>query len=135
MDQALSDRERFLLARGDLAVVALKAVANALQPAQDTNNRLANQLKAIQAKQPMGQQTLLSVSSEVVSSVDSTLTEAVQMLQSTLAELDAFSQSAELPTTEEFAVQNIIDVIKQSSPAYADKTDDEIKRLAGLWQS
>lgn len=126
-----SEQERYLIARGDIAIVALKAVLNALTPTLDTNERTATQLQAIQAKQPQGGVTLLSVVSEVTTKTALTLSTTVELVKQTLAELDAFSASTEI-ATDDTAVENVLNAIRESSEVYRNKTDEELKRIIGL---
>lgn len=128
----ISDKERYLIARGDVAIVALKAVLNLLEPTRDTNERTATQLQAVQAKQPQGNVTLLSIVTQVATQTSLSLTSATETIKQALHEIDYFSRETEQENSESSAVSNVINAIRQSSEIYANKSDDEIKQIIGL---
>lgn len=128
----ISDKERYLIARGDVAIVALKAVLNLLEPTRDTNERTATQLQAVQAKQPQGNVTLLSVVTQVATQTSLSLASATETIKQALHEIDYFSSETEQENSESSAVSNVINAIRQSSEIYANKSDDEIKQIIGL---
>ena len=128
----ISDKERYLIARGDVAIVALKAVLNTLEPTRDTNERTATQLQAVQAKQPQGNVTLLSIVTQVATQTSLSLTSATETIKQALHEIDYFSSETEQENSESSAVSNVINAIRQSSEIYANKSDDEIKQIIGL---
>ena len=128
----ISDKERYLIARGDVAIVALKAVLNLLEPTRDTNERTATQLQAVQAKQPQGNVTLLSIVTQVATQTSLSLASATETIKQALHEIDYFSSETEQENSESSAVLNVINAIRQSSEIYANKSDDEIKQIIGL---
>lgn len=128
----ISDKERYLIARGDVAIVALKAVLNLLEPTRDTNERTATQLQAVQAKQPQGNVTLLSIVTQVATQTSLSLASATETIKQALHEIDYFSSETEQENSESSAVSNVISAIRQSSEIYANKSDDEIKQIIGL---
>lgn len=128
----ISDKERYLIARGDVAIVALKAVLNLLEPTRDTNERTATQLQAVQAKQPQGNVTLLSIVTQVATQTSLSLASATETIKRALHEIDYFSSETEQENSESSAVSNVINAIRQSSEIYANKSDDEIKQIIGL---
>lgn len=128
----ISDKERYLIARGDVAIVALKAVLNLLEPTRDTNERTATQLQAVQAKQPQGNVTLLSIVTQVATQTLLSLASATETIKQALHEIDYFSSETEQENSESSAVSNVINAIRQSSEIYANKSDDEIKQIIGL---
>lgn len=128
----ISDKERYLIARGDVAIVALKAVLNLLEPTRDTNERTATQLQAVQAKQPQGNVTLLSIVTQVATQTSLSLASAIETIKQALHEIDYFSSETEQENSESSAVSNVINAIRQSSEIYANKSDDEIKQIIGL---
>ena len=128
----ISDKERYLIARGDVAIVALKAVLNLLEPTRDTNERTATQLQAVQAKQPQGNVTLLSIVTQVATQTSLSLASATETIKQALQEIDYFSSETEQENSESSAVSNVINAIRQSSEIYANKSDDEIKQIIGL---
>lgn len=128
----ISDKERYLIARGDVAIVALKAVLNLLEPTRDTNERTATQLQAVQAKQPQGNVTLLSIVTQVATQTSLSLASATETIKQALHEIDYFSSETEQENSESSAVSNVINAIRQSSEIYANKSDNEIKQIIGL---
>lgn len=128
----ISDKERYLIARGDVAIVALKAVLNLLEPTRETNERTATQLQAVQAKQPQGNVTLLSIVMQVATQTSLSLASATETIKQALHEIDYFSSETEQENSESSAVSNVINAIRQSSEIYANKSDDEIKQIIGL---
>lgn len=128
----ISDKERYLIARGDVAIVALKAILNILEPTRDTNERTATQLQAVQAKQPQGNVTLLSIVTQVATQTSLSLASATETIKQALHEIDYFSSETEQENSESSAVSNVINAIRQSSEIYANKSDDEIKQIIGL---
>lgn len=128
----ISDKERYLIARGDVAIVALKAVLNLLEPTRDTNERTATQLQAVQAKQPQGNVTLLSIVTQVATQTSLSLASATETIKQALHEIDYFSSETEQENSESSAVSNVINAIRQSSEIYANKSDGEIKQIIGL---
>lgn len=128
----ISDKERYLIVRGDVAIVALKAVLNLLEPTRDTNERTATQLQAVQAKQPQGNVTLLSIVTQVATQTSLSLASATETIKQALHEIDYFSSETEQENSESSAVSNVINAIRQSSEIYANKSDDEIKQIIGL---
>lgn len=128
----ISDKERYLIARGDVAIVALKAVLNLLEPTRDTNERTATQLQAVQAKQPQGNVTLLSIVTQVATQTSLSLASATETIKQALHEIDYFSSETEQENSESSAVSNVINAIRQSSEIYTNKSDDEIKQIIGL---
>lgn len=128
----LTETERQLTARGDIAIIALRAILKALKPAQEVNHNTAVRLQEIQNRQPQGQQTLLSVVLQVVQQTDLTLTESVSLAENTLMELAAFCDENGFENTSESAEKNLFEALRQYSPAYTDKTDEQLRELLGL---
>ena len=128
----ISDKERYLIARGDVAIVALKAVLNLLEPTRETNERTATQLQAVQAKQPQGNVTLLSIVTQVATQTSLSLASATETIKQALHEIDYFSSETEQENSESSAVSNVINAIRQSSEIYANKSVDEINQIIGL---
>lgn len=130
--EQISERERMLIARGDVALTTLQAVLKVIRPALETNSKTAEQLNAILAKQPSQQPTLLSITAQVATQTTATLHSVVETIEQTNAELLAFEQSAGISDTVGDAERNVIDGIRQSSDFYSDKSDEEIRKLVGL---
>lgn len=128
----ISERERMLIARGDVALVTLQAILKAVLPALETNSKTAEQLNAILAKQPSATPTLLSVTAQVATQTTATLQSVVKLVESTNAELTAFEQSAGIADTVKDAENNVLEAIRQCSEFYATKTDEELRKLVGL---
>lgn len=130
--EQISERERMLIARGDVALATLQAVLNVIKPAMDTNGKTSNQLNAILAKQPTQQSTLLSITAQVTTQTTATLHSVVDIIEQTRAELAAFEEQAGLAELVGDAERNVLDGIRQSSDFYSDKSDEELRKLVGL---
>ena len=128
----ITDKEQYLIARGDVAIVALKAILNTLLPAQEANERMATQLQAVQAKQPPGNVTLLSISTQVVLNTALSLSSATETIKQALHEIEHFSTETGQSVEDNTAVENVLSAIRKSSEIYASKTDEELKKLIGL---
>lgn len=129
----LSERERVLLVRGDVAVVALRAVLNSLKPAQATNRTTRQQLQSVLAKQPnTGQQTLLSVVTDVTSQMDNTLTTVIATIEQSLNDIGTFSGEDASSDPTDRAVQNVLAGARLSSDFYRDKSDEELRKILGI---
>lgn len=129
--EQISERERMLIARGDVALATLQAVLKGLKPTLDTNSKLAEQLNAILAKQPQ-QQTLLSITAQVANQTTVTLQSLVSLIENSNAELIAFEQSAGVADTIWDAERNVLEAIRASSEVYQSKSDEELRQLVGL---
>lgn len=127
----ISERERMLIARGDVALATLQAVLKGLKPTLDTNSKLAEQLNAILARQPQ-QQTLLSITAQVANQTTVTLQSLVSLIETSNAELTAFEQSAGVTDTVGDAERNVLEAIRASSEIYQSKSDEELRQLVGL---
>ena len=131
--EELSERERVLLVRGDVAVAALRAVLNSLKPAQATNRTTNQQLQGILAKQPnTGQQTLLSVVAGVTAQMDVTLSSVISTLEQSLHEIGTFTGEDDSIDTTERAVQNVLAGARLSSEVSRTKSDEELRKILGL---
>lgn len=128
----ITDKEQYLIARGDVAIVALKAILNTLLPAQEANERMATQLQAVQAKQPPGNVTLLSISTQVVLNTALSLSSATETIKQALHEIEHFSTETGQSVEDNTAVENVLSAIRKSSEIYAGKTDEELKKIIGL---
>lgn len=128
----ITDKEQYLIARGDVAIIALKAILNTLLPAQEANERMATQLQAVQAKQPPGNVTLLSISTQVVLNTALSLSSATETIKQALHEIEHFSTETGQSVEDNTAVENVLSAIRKSSEIYASKTDEELKKLIGL---
>ena len=128
----ITDKEQYLIARGDVAIVALKAILNTLLPAQEANERMATQLQAVQAKQPPGNVTLLSISTQVVLNTALSLSSVTDTIKQALHEIEHFSTETGQSVEDNTAVENVLSAIRKSSEIYASKTDEELKKLIGL---
>lgn len=128
----ISERERMLIARGDVALATLQAILKTVTPALETNSKTAEQLNAILAKQPSSQPTLLSITAQVATQTTVSLQAVVNLIESTNAELTAFERSAGIADTVKDAEQNVLEGIRRSSEFYANKTDEELRNLVGL---
>ena len=131
----LSERERLLIARGDVAIATMQAVLKALLPAYETNSKTAEQLNAINAKTPNSdpsKPTLLSITAQVTTKTSAVLLDVIQAIETSNNELRVFAQYAGITDTVSDAEGNIINAIRESSDFYRDTSDDEIRKMVGL---
>ena len=131
----LSERERLLIARGDVAIATMQAVLKALLPAYETNSKTAEQLTAINATATRGnpsQPTLLSITAQVTTKTSAVLYDVIQAIETSNRELKVFAQYAGIEDTVSDAEGNIVNAIRESSEFYRDKSDDEIRKMVGL---
>lgn len=128
-----SELERLLIARGDVAIACLQAVLRGIKPALDTNRKTAQQLNSVIARQPSDSpSTLLTVTAQVVTQTSSTLTDLVNLIESTSAELKGFVQGAGIEDTIGDAERNVLSAIRQTSDVYGDKSEEDLRKLVGL---
>lgn len=129
----ISEREYILTVRGDIAIIALRAVLNSLYPALETNLKTANQLKSVQANQPpTNQPTLLSVVTQVADQNSIVLNSVISTIKQCLVEIDFLSGRNDIDNDQDTAITNIVNAIRSCSEVYADKSDEEIKKIIGL---
>ena len=93
---------------------------------------MATQLQAVQAKQPPGNVTLLSISTQVVLNTALSLSSATETIKQALHEIEHFSTETGQSVEDNTAVENVLSAIRKSSEIYAGKTDEELKKLIGL---
>ena len=131
----LSERERLLIARGDVAIATMQAVLKALLPAYETNSKTAEQLNAINAKttnSDPSKPTLLSITAHVTTKTSAVLADVIQAIETSNNELKLFAQYAGIDDTVSDAEGNIVNAIRESSDFYRHKSDDEIRKMVGL---
>lgn len=126
-----TERERFLQARGDVALVALKALLNTIEPMLNTNSILKDQLDKILERQTQTG-TLLHIVGDVISQNVMILRTLKEQSAQTLDEVQSFVEQSGESVTMDTALENVIDAIRKSSVVYSSKTDEEIKKLMGL---
>lgn len=127
----ITERERFLQARGDVALVALKSLLNTVEPMLNTNSILKDQLDKILERQTQTG-TLLHIVGDVISQNVMILRTLKEQSAQTLAEVQSFVEQSGESVTIDTALENVIDAIRRSSVVYESKTDEEIKKLMGL---
>lgn len=128
-----AEREYVLTARGDIAIISLRAMLNALKPVLETNKITAERLNEIQAKQPVSDKpTLLSIVAQVSSQNVQVLSDVVTTTQNCLDEIDFLSGRTGVDNDPDTALTNLINAIRASSTVHATKTDEEIKKMLGL---
>lgn len=128
-----TEREYVLTARGDIAIISLRAMLNALKPVLETNRLTAERLNEVQAKQPVSDKpTLLSIVAQVSSQNVQVLSDVVTTTQNCLDEIDFLSGRTGVDNDPDTALTNLINAIRASSTVHATKTDEEIKKMLGL---
>lgn len=128
-----AEREYVLTARGDIAIISLRAMLNALKPVLETNRLTAERLNEIQAKQPVSDKpTLLAIVAQVSSQNVQVLSDVVTTTQNCLDEIDFLSGRTGVDNDPDTALTNLINAIRASSTVHATKTDEEIKKMLGL---
>lgn len=123
--------ERQLQARGDVAIVALKAMVTALKPMVETNTTVQQHLAKILERQPQTG-TLLNIIADVVAGNVTTLSEVVHQSAQVLAEIESFMESVEADVQVESAIDNVVLAIKSVSDFHRQMDNDEIKKQMGL---
>lgn len=131
--EELSERERTLLVRGDVAMSVLKAVLNQLTPANATALNTVQQLKKVAEKSPTtGQPTLLSVVTQVNEQMQSTLNEVITFVELALKNIDEFTGEEFTDELAKRSVANVLAGARISSESLSDKSDEELKQILGL---
>lgn len=128
-----TEREYVLTARGDIAIISLRALLNSLTPALETNRSMAERLNEVLAKQPTSDQpTLLSVVTRVANQNVIVLNDVITAAKNCLDEIDFLSGRTDVDNNPDTALINITNAIRESSAIHATKTDEEIKKMLGL---
>lgn len=128
-----TEREYVLTARGDIAIISLRAMLNVLKPVLETNRLTAERLNEIQAKQPVSDKpTLLAIVAQVSNQNVQVLSDVVTTTQNCLDEIDFLSGRTGVDNAPDTALTNLINAIRASSTLHATKTDEEIKKMLGL---
>lgn len=130
-DEQLSDA----LMRGDLGVVALRAVRGYVQHGQVRLLTVVERLQKLNMpmETPEGKATIGSVLMDELGFINTTFSEAFNVIDTVLKEFDALHEQYNFGagSTEE-AVSNVITKIKENNPRYAKMSDEEIKKELGL---
>lgn len=87
--ETVTEMERVLRARGDVAVVALQAMRSTLQPMLETNITVQQHLTKILERQPQTG-TLLNIIADVTTTNVNILRETVEQINQVLSEINMF---------------------------------------------
>lgn len=127
--ETVTEMERVLRARGDVAVVTLQAMRSTLQPMLETNITVQQHLTKILERQPQTG-TLLNIIADVTTTNVNILRETVEQINQVLSEINTFMDGTGAQVDD--AIDNVIAAIKTVSDFHRDLSDDEIKRQIGL---
>lgn len=127
--ETVTEMERVLKARGDVAVVALQSMQTVLQPMLETNITVQQHLTKILERQPQTG-TLLNIIADVTTTNVNILRETTQQLHQVLSEINTFMDGTGAQVDD--AIDNVIAAIKTVSDFHRGLSDDEIKRQMGL---
>lgn len=121
-------------ARGDIAVVSLKAIRSASQNAQIRLLTMVDRLQKMNL--PMttedGKPTVANVIMDELGIVNAVLTDIFAITNTVTEEMTALAEQHGVARTMDETVKDIVNKIKLSIPVYADKTDDQIRQEFGL---
>lgn len=131
IDERLSDA----LMRGDLGVVALKAVRGYIQHSQVRLLTTVERLQKLNMpmETPDGKTTIGSVLLDELGFINTSLTEAFTTIDTTLKEFDALHEMYNFGagSTDE-SISNVVAKIKENNPRYATMSDEDIRKELGL---
>lgn len=121
--------------RGDLGVVALRAVRGSVQLAQVRLLTTVDRLQKLNMpmETPDGKPTIGRILMDEMAIINEALTNGFSTADTTLKELDALYEQYKfgLGSTEE-SVDKVIAKIKETNPRYAKMVDEDIKKELGL---
>lgn len=121
-------------ARGDIAVVSLKAIRSASQNAQIRLLTMVDRLQKMNL--PMvtedGKPTVANVIMDELGIVNAVLTDIFAITNTVTEEMTALAEQHGVARTVDDTVKDIVDKIRQSIPAYVHKSDDQIRQEFGL---
>lgn len=133
-DSNNTDTYDIVLARGDLAMVSLQAIRSATQNAQirllSTVNRL--QKMKLPVTTDDGKPTVASAIMTEMEIVNTVLTDVFAIANTVVEEINALAEQHNVARPLDETIAAVVGYIRQTSPIYADKTDDEIRKGFGL---
>lgn len=123
------------MTRGDLAVVALRAVRGSAQQGQVRLLTVVERLQKL--NMPMetedGRPTIGRVLLDELAVINETLTSAFSVADTTMKELDALYENYNFGSgSVEQSVDNVVHRIKLYNPRYKAMTDEDVKKELGL---
>ena len=121
--------------RGDVALVALRAVRGSAQQGQVRLLTVVERLQKL--NMPMetedGKPTIGRILLDELAIINETLSSAFATADTTLKELDALYEQFQFGTASvSDSIDKVIEKVKQYNPKYAKMTNNEIKKKLGL---
>lgn len=121
--------------RGDVALVALRAVRGSAQQGQVRLLTVVERLQKL--NMPMetedGKPTIGRILLDELAIINETLSSAFATADTTLKELDALYEQFQFGTASvSESIDKVVEKVKQYNPKYAKMTNDEIKKELGL---
>lgn len=128
------EQNRAVQARGDLAITAMQAVRSASQNAQVRLLTTVQRLQKI--KMPMqtedGKPTIGNIILTELDLLNQMIADIYAIANTVVLEMDALAEQHGVARSHEDTIKDVVSYIQQSSPAYANKTEDEIRKEFGL---
>ena len=128
------EQNRAVQARGDLAITAMQAVRSASQNAQIRLLTTVQRLQKI--KMPMqtedGKPTIGNIILTELDLLNQMIADIYAIANTVVLEMDALAEQHGVARSHEDTIKDVVSYIQQSSPAYANKTEDEIREEFGL---
>lgn len=128
------EQNRAVQARGDLAITAMQAVRSASQNAQIRLLTTVQRLQKI--KMPMqtedGKPTIGNIILTELDLLNQMIADIYAIANTVVLEMDALAEQHGVARSHEDTIKDVVSYIQQSSPAYANKTEDEIRKEFGL---
>lgn len=130
----MDEIQKVTQARGDLSVVALSAIRTASQQAQVRLLTTVGRLQKL--KLPMttedGKPTIANVLLSEFDVINQSLSDIFAIANTVTLEMDALAEQHNVGRPITDVVADVVSMIKQSNPAYAHKTEQEIRQEFGL---
>lgn len=130
----MDEIQKVTQARGDLSVVALSAIRTASQQAQVRLLTTVGRLQKL--KLPMttedGKPTIANVLLSEFDVINQSLSDIFAIANTVTLEMDALAEQHNVGRSITDVVADVVSMIKQSNPAYAHKTEQEIRQEFGL---
>ena len=134
-DLIMQDQYDDAMMRGDVALVALRAVRGSAQQGQVRLLTVVERLQKL--NMPMetedGKPTIGRILLDELAIINETLSSAFATADTTLKELDALYEQFQFGTASvSDSIDKVIEKVKQYNPKYAKMTNNKIKKELGL---
>lgn len=134
-DLITQDQYDDAMMRGDVALVALRAVRGSAQQGQVRLLTVVERLQKL--NMPMetedGKPTIGRILLDELAIINETLSSAFATADTTLKELDALYEQFQFGTASvSDSIDKVVEKVKQYNPKYAKMTNNEIKKELGL---